>query len=154
MIGDIIYGLKSNKDNLLYVAVAAAALKPKLAAQIIEITARVGYGMIREQVVTSTRAAKDIYQVLTRKPGAARPPIIPAADKAALRSVASRGLGAARGAGARIAVRGITIVASPTVAIGAAGLGAGLLVSHGIGQLPDVKKTASIGQQYVMGAPV
>ena len=154
MIGDIVYGLKNNQDKLVYVAAGAAAFNPALAGKIIEITVRIGYGMLREQAVTATKAAKDIYSVLTRKPGAARPPIVPASDKAALRALASRGLGAGRVVGTRIAVRGITIVASPTVAIGAAGLGAGLLISHGIGQLPDVKKTASIGQQYVLGAPV
>jgi len=140
MIGNIVYGLKENFRNLVFVAAAAAALKPSIAAKVVEITARVGYGMLREQVMTTTKAAKDIYSVLTRKPGVKRPPIMPASDKAALRALASRGIGAARGTGARVAVRGITIVASPAVAIGAAGIGTGLLVSHGIGQLPDVQK--------------
>ena len=154
MTGDVIYGLRNNKTELALIAAAAAITFPKAAGKIGEIAIRVGYVYVAEQVRSGSAAAKAMYEVLTRKPGAARPPIVPASDKAALRAIATRGLGAARGVGSRVAVRGITIVASPTLAVTAAGLGAGLLVSHGIGQLPDVQKTATIGQQFVLGAPV
>ena len=154
MTGDVIYGLRNNKTEMALIAAAAAITFPSVAGKIGEIAIRVGYVYVAEQVRSGSAASKAIYEVLTRKPGAARPPIVPASDKAALRAIATRGLTAARGVGSRVAVRGITIVASPTLAVTATGLGAGLLVSHGIGQLPDVKKTATIGQQYVLGAPV
>ena len=154
MTGDVIYALRNNKTEMALIAAAAAVTFPSVAGKIAEIAIRVGYVYISEQVRSGGAASKAIYEVLTRKRGAARPPIVPTSDKAALRAIASRGLAATRGVGSRVAVRGITIVASPTLAVTTAGLGAGLLVSHGIGQLPDVKKTATIGQQYVLGAPV
>ena len=51
-------------------------------------------------------------------------------------------------------VRAVPVLASPATVTVGAGLGAGLLISHGIGQLPATKKTAHIGQRYVLGAPV
>lgn len=154
MIGDIVYGIKENKYELIGVVAAIAALKPKQAAMIAEIAVRVGYVYVSEQVRSGAGAAKVIYEVLTRKPNAPRPPIIPASDKAALRAVASRGVAASRAAGSRLVLRAIPVLASPATVTVGAGLGAGLLISHGVGQLPATKKTAHIGQRYVLGAPV
>ena len=154
MIGDIVYGIKENKYELLGIGAAFAAFNPKGAALILEIAVRVGYVYVAEQVRSGAGAGRVIYEVLTRKPGVKPPPIIPAADKAALRAVAKRGIVASRATGARLVVRAIPVLASPATVTVGAGLGAGFLVSHGIGQLPDVKKTAHIGQRYVLGAPV
>lgn len=154
MIGDIVYGIKENRYELIAVLAGLAALKPKSAALIAEIAVRVGYVYVAEQVRSGAGAAKVIYEVLTRKPGARPPPIVPASDKAALRALATRGITASRATGSRLVLRAIPVLASPATVTVGAGLGAGFLVSHGIGQLPDVKKTAHIGQRYVLGAPV
>lgn len=154
MIGDIVYGIKENRYELIAVLAGLAALKPKSAALIAEIAVRVGYVYVAEQVRSGAGAAKVVYEVLTRKPGVRPPPIIPASDKAALRAVATRGITASRAAGSRLVLRAIPVLASPATVTVGAGLGAGFLVSHGVGQLPGTKKTAHIGQRYVLGAPV
>lgn len=119
-----------------------------------ELIVRITYGFASEQVRTGAQALKDIKEVATRPKGSPRPPIIPARDIAALRSFGASVGQAGKKQVTRIALRTIPVLASPaTVAVGA-GLGAGLLVSHGIGQLPANKKTAHIGQRYVLGAPV
>ena len=147
---DLIYGLWNNKLKILggYAALWVAA--PRAA----ELVTRIVYGFASEQVRTSAQAIKDIYSVATRPKGAPRPPIVPARDIAAIRGVGSAAFQLTRQQASRLAVRAIPVLASPaTVTIGA-GLGAGFLISHGIGQLPAVKKTVSIGRRHVLGAHV
>ena len=147
---DIIYGIWNNKVKIVGGYLSLWVIAPRAA----ELVTRITYGFASEQVRTSAQALKDIYSVVTRPKGAPRPPIIPARDIAAVRGVGSAAIQLTRQQASRLALRAIPVLASPaTVTIGV-GLGSGFLVSHGIGQLPDVKKTASIGQQYVLGAPV
>lgn len=147
---DIIHGIWNNKLKIIGGYASLWVIAPRGA----ELITRLAYGFASEQVRTSAQALKDIISVATRPKGAPRPPIIPARDIAAVRGVGSAAIQLTRQQASRLALRAIPVLASPaTVAVGA-GLGAGFMISHGIGQLPDVKKTASIGQQYVLGAPV
>ena len=139
MKGNIVYALQANKDRLFLAVVALASLNTKLGAKVGEIVLRIGYAAAREQVRTFATGVKDIYQVITRKPGAARPPIVPAADRAIIKQFVGRGANLARRKTAQIAVRGIALAASPSVALAGAGLGAGFLAAHGMGQLPQVQ---------------
>lgn len=132
---DLVYAVWNNKLKIAGGYAALWVFNPKAA----EIVTRITYGFVSEQLRTGTQAIKDIYQVTTRPKGAPRPPIIPARDRAAI---------------ARVARGGIVLASSPAAVTVGAGLTAGFLISHGIGQLPDVRKTAHIGQQYVLGAPL
>lgn len=143
MIGNIVYGIWDNRDKLLYGYIGLAVISPRAAQKIGEIIVRVSYAALKENVRTIGAGLRETAEVLTRKPGAARPPIIPVSDKAVVKRQAQR-----------LLIGGVRVLATPQVAVGGAVIGGGLLVSHGIGQLPDVKKTATIGQQYVMGAPL
>ena len=147
---DIIHGIWNNKVKIVGGYLGLWVIAPRAA----ELITRLTYGFASEQVRTSAQALKDIYSVATRPKGAPRPPIIPAKDIAAVRGVGSAAFQLTRQQASRLALRAIPVLASPATVTVGAGLGAGFLVSHGIGQLPDVKKTASIGQQYVLGAPV
>ena len=147
---DLIYGIWNNKVKIVGGYLSLWVVAPRAA----EVLTRITYGFASEQVRTSAQAIKDIYQVATRPKGAPRPPIIPARDIAAVKGFGRSAAQLGKKQATRLAVRAIPVLASPaTVTIGV-GIGTGLLVSHGMGQLPHVKKTASIGQQYVMGAPV
>lgn len=143
MIGNVVYGLWNNKDKLIYAYVGLAVINRNAAAKIGEIIVRIGYAAAKENLRTIGAGFTETWKVLTRPKGAPRPPIIPVTDKAIVRQQATR-----------ILTRGVAVLASPKVALGGAVVGGGLLISHGIGQLPDVKKTASIGQRYVLGAPL
>jgi hypothetical protein len=147
---DLIYGLWNNKLKIIGGYAGLWVVSPKAA----ELVTRIVYGFASEQVRTSSQIVRDIYSIATRPKGAPRPPIVPARDIAAIRGVGSSAFQLTKKQASRLALRAIPVLASPaTVAVGA-GLGAGFMISHGIGQLPDVKKTASIGQRYVLGAPV
>jgi len=147
---DLIYGIWNNKVKIVSGYIGLWVVAPRAA----ELITRITYGFASEQVRTGTQAMKDIYEVATRPKGAPRPPIVPARDIAAVRGVGSAAIQLTRQQASRLALRAIPVLASPATVTVAAGLTAGFLISHGIGQLPDVKKTASIGQQYVLGAPV
>lgn len=147
---DLIHGIWNNKVKIIGGYASLWVIAPRAA----EILTRITYGFASEQIRTSATALKDIYSVATRPKGAPRPPIVPARDIAAIRGVGSAAFQLTRQQASRLALRAIPALASPATVTVGAGLGAGFLVSHGIGQLPDVKKTASIGQQYVLGAPV
>ena len=147
---DLIYGIWNNKVKIVGGYLSLWVIAPRAA----ELITRLAYGFASEQVRTSAQAFKDIVSVATRPKGAPRPPIIPARDIAAVRGVGSAAIQLTKQQASRLAVRAIPVLASPATVTVGAGLGAGFLVSHGIGQLPDVKKTASIGQQYVLGAPL
>lgn len=147
---DIIYGLWNNKVKIVGGYLGLWVVAPRAA----ELITRIVYGFASEQVRTSTQALKDIYSVATRPKGAPRPPIIPARDIAAVRGFGKSAAQLGKKQATRIAIRSIPVLASPATVTVGVGLGAGLLISHGIGQLPATKKTASIGQQYVLGSPV
>lgn len=147
---DLVFAIWNNKVPIAAGYIALWIRFPKTA----EVLTRIAYGWTSEQIRTGAQAIKDIKMVAKRPKGAPRPPIIPARDIVAVRSFGAATATAARQQATRIALRTIPVLASPaTVAVGA-GLGAGFLISHGIGQLPATKKTASIGQQYVLGSPV
>lgn len=147
---DLVYSIWNNKVKIAGGYVGLWIVSPKTA----EILTRIAYGWTTEQIRTGFQAIKDIKAVATRPKGAPRPPIIPARDIAAVRAFGAGTATAARQQATRIALRAIPVLASPATVTVGVGLGAGLLISHGIGQLPATKKTASIGQQYVLGAPV
>lgn len=147
---DLIYSIWNNKVQIVGGYVTLWVVTPKVA----EILTRVVYGFASEQVRTSTQALKDIHSVATRPAGAPRPPIIPAKDIAALRSFGVSVGQAGKKQVTRLALRAIPVLASPATVTVGVGLGSGLLVSHGIGQLPATKKTANLGQRYVLGSPV
>lgn len=129
MIGNVVYGVWDNREKLLWGYVGLAVINPGAAQKLGEIMLRVGYAAVKENIRTIGTGFTETWKVLTRKPGIARPPIIPATDKAILRSSATRLLS-----------RGAVALASPKIAIGGALIGGGLLISHGIGQLPAVQK--------------
>jgi hypothetical protein len=147
---DIIHGIWNNKLKIVGGYASLWVLAPRAA----ELITRLAYGFASEQVRTSAQALRDIVSVATRPKGAPRPPIIPARDIAAVRGVGSAAIQLTRQQASRLALRAIPVLASPATVTVGAGLTAGFLISHGIGQLPDVKKTAHLGQQYVMGSPI
>lgn len=147
---DLIYGIYNNKVKIVGGYLSLWIIAPRAA----EILTRITYGFASEQVRTSAQALKDIYSVATRPKGAPRPPIIPARDIAAIRGVGSAAIQLTRQQASRLALRAIPVLASPATVTVGAGLGAGFLISHGIGQLPSVKKTAHLTQNYVLGAPL
>ena len=147
---DLIYNIWNNKVKILGGYLTLWVVAPKAA----EILTRVTYGFASEQVRTSTQAIKDIYTVARRPPGAPRPPIIPQRDILALKRFGRSTVQVGKKQASRLALRAIPVLASPAVVTVGVGVGTGLLVSHGMGQLPHVNKTASIGQQYIMGAPI
>lgn len=147
---DLIHGIWNNKLRIVGGYATLWVIAPRGA----ELITRLAYGFASEQVRTSAQALKDIVSVATRPKGAPRPPIIPARDIAAVKGVGSAAIQLTRQQASRLVLRAIPVLASPATVTVGAGLGAGFLVSHGIGQLPSVKKTSHLSQKYVLGAPL
>lgn len=135
----ITYALNNLKDKLPYALLGAAIASPRLAGKMAEIVFRVGYIAIGEQIRTGSGSAKIIYEVITRKPGVKRPPLIPPADKVAIRAAAGRAATIGRLQTARTGAAALTLLTNPAVVTTVGVVGGSYLAGSAVGSSKAVR---------------
>lgn len=111
----LVYVYHNIKERLPYVMLGVAVASPRLAVKMAEIAFRIGYMAIGEQIRTGAGSAKVIYEVAKRPRGAKMPPLIPAADKVAIRAAAGRAATQGKVAATRLGATTFRLMMNPLV---------------------------------------
>ena len=135
----ITYALDNLQDKLPYALLGAAIASPRLASKMAEILFRIGYIAVGEQIRTGAGSARIIYEVITRKPGVKRPPLIPPGDKVAIRSAAGRAATVGRLRAASTGAAALRLITNPYIVTTVGVVGGSYLAGSAVGKSREVR---------------